>query len=38
VYFEALSRRKTDGSVAIDLRANFVRLNLEREKVRQIRR
>jgi hypothetical protein len=35
---ESLPRRKTDGAIAIDMRSNFIKLNLQRDKIRHILR
>lgn len=38
VLLENTPRRKTDGALAIDLRSNFIKLNLQKDKIRHILR
>lgn len=38
VLIENLPKRQTDKAIAIDLRSNFIKLNLQKEKVRHILR
>lgn len=33
-----MQKRKTDGSIAIDLKSNFIKLNLQRDKIKHIMR
>lgn len=38
ILLDTMPKRKTDSAYALDLKTNFVKLNLEREKIKHIRR
>ena len=38
ILLDSRPRRKTDGAISIDLKSNFVKLNLQREKIRYVER
>lgn len=38
ILLDTMPKRKTDSAFALDLKTNFVKLNLEREKIKHIRR
>ena len=38
VLLDNLPTRRTDGATAIDLRVNFIKLNLERDKIKHVQR
>jgi len=33
-----MPKRKTDGSIAIDLRSNYIKPNLQKEKIKHMKR
>lgn len=38
VLIEHLQKRRTDGSIAVDLKSHFIKMNLQRDKIKYIHR
>lgn len=38
ILLENLPKRKTDGAIAIDLKSNFIKLNLQRDRIKHLAR